>query len=51
MSEKTRKIPTYSPEFKAEAVAKCQNIGVNATSKELGVPSVTLRDWILKSGF
>ena len=50
MSEKTRKIPTYSPEFKAEAVAMCQNIGVNATSKELGVPSVTLRDWILKSG-
>ncbi len=50
MSDKTRKRPIYSPEFKAEAVAKCLNIGVIMTSKELGVASVTLRDWMLKAG-
>ena len=50
MSEKARKRPTYTPEFKAEAVAKCLNIGVNATSKELGVSPVTLRTWMLKDG-
>lgn len=49
MSEKSRKRPTYSPDFKAEAVAKCLNIGVNETNKELGVSLVTLRDWMLKS--
>lgn len=48
MSEKTKTRPTYSPEFKAEAVAKCLNIGVNATSKELGIPSITLRSWMPK---
>lgn len=49
MSEKTKTRPTYSPEFKAEAVAKCLNIGVNATSKELGIPSITLRSWMPKA--
>src|SRR5689334_9666149 len=48
VSEKTRTRSTYSPEFKAEAVAKCLNIGVNATSKELGIPPVTLRSWMPK---
>jgi transposase-like protein len=50
VSEKTKKRPSYSPEFKSQAVAKCLNIGVNATSRELGVSSVTLRDWVQKSG-
>jgi len=50
VSEKTRKIPTCSPVFNTKTIAKSQNIGVNAISKELGIPSVTLRDWIQKSG-
>ena len=33
VSEKLRKRAVYSPEFKAEAVAKCLNIGVNETSR------------------
>jgi len=49
VSEKLRKRAVYSPEFKAEAVAKCLNIGVNETSRELGVTPVTLRHWMVKS--
>ena len=49
MKEKARKRQVYSSEFKAEAVAKCLNIGVNAASIELGVTTVSLRDWVLKS--
>ncbi len=49
-SEKIRKIPAYRREFKAKAVTQCENITVCATSKELGVPTVTLLDWILTSG-
>lgn len=49
MPEKSRKRPTYSPEFKAEAVAKCLNIGIYETGRELGVSPSTLRLWILKS--
>lgn len=50
MSEKTRKKPVYSSEFKAEAVAKCLDIGVSATSKELGVSYVSLSNWVQRSG-
>lgn len=49
MSVKARKRTAYSPEFKAEAVAKCLKLGISATSKELGIPYVTLRSWVSKS--
>ena len=49
MSEKPKKRPNYSSEFKAAAVAKCLEIGVNATSRELGVSYVTLRNWVSTS--
>jgi hypothetical protein len=48
-AERARKRQVYSSEFKAEAVAKCLNIGVNATSKELGVTRATLSNWIERS--
>jgi hypothetical protein len=35
VSEKARKKPVYIPEFNADAVAKCSNIGINATSRSL----------------
>ncbi len=47
MNEKKRTRPTYSPEFKVEAVAKCAEIGVNRTSKELGVSPASLNKWCL----
>lgn len=50
MTDKKRTRPTYSEEFKAEALAKCSEIGVNRTSKELGVAVATLRNWSLKAG-
>ena len=49
MNEKRRKRPTYSAEFRAQAVAKCLEIGINPTSEELGVSPATLRSWVLKS--
>ena len=49
MTEKARKRQIYSSEFKAEAVAKCLNIGVNAVSKELGVTRATLSNWAERS--
>lgn len=45
MIEKKSLRPTYSTEFKAAAVAKCADIGVPRTSKELGVASSTLNEW------
>ena len=45
MLEKKRTRPTYSAEFKAQAVAKCLEIGVAKTSEELGVCGATLRVW------
>ena len=50
MKDKKRTRPTYSTEFKAEALAKCSEIGINRTSKELGVAVATLRNWTLKAG-
>ena len=49
MTEKKKTRPTYSAEFRAEAVAKCLKIGVSQTSKELGVSPVTLKNWVLKA--
>lgn len=49
MTEKKRTRPAYSAEFKAEALAKCSEIGVNRTSKELGVSAVTLKSWSFKA--
>lgn len=49
MTEKKKTRPSYSPEFKTQAVAKCLELGVNRTSKELGVSSITLRNWVQKS--
>ena len=45
MSEKKKTWKHYSKEFKAEAVAKCSEIGINATSRELGVSIASLRIW------
>lgn len=45
MSEKKRIRPTYSQEFKAQAVAKCLEIGISKTVEELGVSAATLRIW------
>ena len=50
MIKKKRVRPTYSTEFKAEAVAKCLEVGACQTSKELGIPYVTLRNWVTKAG-
>ena len=50
MTEKKRKRPTYSAEFKAEALAKYAEIGASRTSKELGVSIATLNNWKLKAG-
>jgi len=49
VTEKKKSRPTYSPEFKAESVAKCLEIGVSRTSKELGVAHATLTSWMLKA--
>ena len=49
MTEKKTKRSTYSAEFKAQAVAKCLEIGINEASKELGVAPATLRSWVQKS--
>ncbi len=48
MSEKKRSRVDYNSEFKAEAVAKCLNSSVSQTSRELGVTTTTLRNWIQK---
>ena len=47
---KTRKTrPSYTEEFKAEAVRKCLETNANRVSKELGVSVGSLRDWMRKS--
>ena len=45
MSESTRKRPTYSQEFKDQAVAKSLEIGIKQTSEELGVSQASIRSW------
>lgn len=50
MTEKNRKRPTYSPEFKQGALGKCREIGLNKTSQELGVAKATLKSWIAQEG-
>ena len=49
MTVRKKKRPTYSAEFKAEAIRKCRESNVNQTSKELGVSAATLRIWISKA--
>ena len=49
MTEKKRKRPTYSAEFKAEAIRKCRESSMNQTSKDLGVSVATLRNWLGKA--
>ena len=44
-----RKMPYYSPEFKAEALAMMEEKGAVATIKELGISSYTLYDWKRKT--
>jgi len=46
--EKKKRRPSYSSEFKREAVAKYRELGPSRTSKELGVSPITLRNWMLK---
>lgn len=43
--KKDRKVPYYSPEFKAAALAMMEKKGAVATIKELGISSYTLYDW------
>ena len=50
MSKEKKSSRPYSSEFKAEAVARCLRSSVSETSRELGVNTTTLRDWIRKSG-
>ena len=49
VTEKKRTRPTYSAEFKAEALVKCAEIGLNRTSQELGVARATLKSWSLRA--
>lgn len=49
MKEAKRKKPHYNNEFKAGAVAKCEEIGVIETSKKLGVAPATLSRWRLEA--
>ena len=49
MSGKKKVRPSYSPEFKAEAVRKCLESSVNQASNELGVSIGALRSWISKA--
>ncbi len=46
-----KKRRTYTPEFKAEAVdlVLVHGVGVNQTSRDLGVPSSTLELWVQKA--
>lgn len=49
MIEKKRKSPTYSGEFKAEAIRKSRESSINQTSKDLGVSIAALRNWFGKA--
>lgn len=49
MNKKKHSRPKYSKEFKEQAIAKCLEIGINKTSKELGVTYVTLKKWVEKA--
>lgn len=49
MTEKRRTRPTYSPEFKRQALKKCEEIGIKKTSQELGVSPASLRSWKLQA--
>ena len=49
MTDKKRTRPTYSAEFKAEALVKSREIGIKQTSLELGVSQGALRSWMLKA--
>ena len=46
----TKKIRTYSTEFKAEAVKKIadNNGNISATTKQLGIAMQTLSNWHIK---
>ena len=44
-----RKMPYYSPEFKAAALAMMEEKGAVTTIKELGISSYTLYDWKRKA--
>ena len=39
----------YSAEFKAEALKLCEQVGVSAASRELGVATSQLYDWRTKA--
>ena len=43
--KKDRKVPYYSPEFKAAAVARTAEQPLTAVAKELGMPASTLATW------
>ena len=49
MTEKKRTRPSYSPEFKEEAVSRGKKEGISKASKELGISPITLRSWTAKS--
>lgn len=49
MSKEKKSKPSFSPEFKEAAVAKCRELGINQTSIELGVSPSALRNWCSKA--
>ena len=51
MIQKKRTRPTYSQEFKDQAVAKYLELGLTKTCKELGISAGSLRKWIDKSNY
>lgn len=45
MENKKEPKKTYTPEFKAEAVALCEKVGITKASKDLQVALSTLHGW------
>ena len=45
MEREKKKRRIYSLEFKLEALARCKEVGVTQTSKELGVCTANLNRW------
>ena len=45
MEREKKKRRIYSLEFKLEALARCREVGVTQTSKELGVHTANLNRW------
>ena len=49
MTDKKKTRPSYSPEFKREAVARGQKEGITKAAGDLGISAMTLKNWTLKA--